>query len=57
LKVFVDKRTQDKVMLISSSGSSGIPSDLKEFIDPKEMPEFCGGTCTRPIINLLDTLE
>ena len=57
LKVFVDKRTQDKVMLLSNASSTGIPNELKEFMDPSEMPEFCGGTCTKPIVDLLETIE
>ncbi len=57
LKVFVDKRTQDKVLLISSAPSSGIPSELKEFVDQREMPEFCGGSSTKPVVDLLETID
>jgi hypothetical protein len=53
LKVFVDKRTQDKVMLLSSS----TPAELKDFVDPNEMPDFCGGNSKKPIVNLLETLD
>jgi hypothetical protein len=55
LKVFVDKRTQDKIMLLST-GSNEIPNELKEFVDLSEMPTFIGGTATRPVPKLLDTL-
>jgi hypothetical protein len=55
LKVFVDKRTQDKVMLLSD-GSNGIPNQLKEFVDPKDMPRFIGGTCDDPVPDLFDTI-
>lgn len=57
LKVFVDKRTQDKVLLLSCSAKAGIPEELKKFVDPKSMPTFCGGTCTDPIPDLSLTLE
>lgn len=56
LKVFVDKRTQDKVMLLSD-GSAGIPAQLKDFVDPKDMPRFIGGTCDEPIPDLFETLQ
>lgn len=56
LKVFVDKRTQDKVMLLSD-GSKEIPAALKEFLDPRTMPRFVGGSCDDPIPDLLETLE
>lgn len=56
LKVFVDKRTQDKVMLLSD-GSNGVPSQLKEFVDPKDMPKFIGGTCEDPVPDLFDTIQ
>lgn len=55
VKVFVDKRTQDKVMLLSTN-AQGIPSELLAFMDPSTMPEFVGGTCKEPIVDLLDTL-
>ncbi len=55
-KVFLDKRTQDKVLLLSHSGSD-IPEELKAFMDVNEMPECCGGKNKRPHIDLLATLE
>jgi hypothetical protein len=59
VKVFVDKRTQDKVMLLSSTSSSNnnLPPELLQYMDPGNMPEFVGGTCKEPIVDLLDTLE
>jgi len=55
LKVFVDKRTQEKVSLLSYSGN-GVPNELLEFMDPREMPECCGGLSKAPIVDLIDTL-
>ena len=56
VKVFVDKRTQDKILLISSSGT-GIPAELSEIVDPRDIPECCGGQYKEPLIDLMDTLE
>jgi len=55
LKVFVDKRTQEKVSLLSYSGN-GVPDEVAEFVDPREMPECCGGLSKQPIIDLIGTL-
>lgn len=57
LKVFVDKRTQDKVILLSNASGTTVPKELREFMDPQQMPEFVGGTCKEPIVDLLETLE
>eukprot|EP01040_Poterioochromonas_malhamensis_P011185 gene11185-12186_t len=57
LKVFVDKRTQDKVMLLSKGSDKGIPPELADVLDINQVPEFMGGTCKTPIIDLLETLE
>ena len=56
VKVFVDKRTQEKILLLSSSGS-GIPSELSEIVDPKDIPECCGGQSKENIVELMNTLE
>lgn len=56
MKVFVDKRTQEKILLLSSSGS-GIPSELSEIVDPMDIPECCGGQSKETIVELMDTLE
>eukprot|EP01035_Chromulina_nebulosa_P019936 gene19936-25899_t len=55
VRVFVDKRTQEKVLLISHSGK-GLPKEITDIVDPSEIPECCGGTDTRPIIDLETTL-
>jgi hypothetical protein len=52
----VDKRTQDKVSLLSSS-STGIPIEISQIIDPNEIPECCGGYSKRPIVDLIGTLD
>jgi len=59
VKVFVDKRTQDKVMLISSKtdAANPIPVELRDILDIEKVPECLGGKCKEPIINLLDTLD
>lgn len=59
VKVFVDKRTQDKAMLLSDSsgGKGGIPPELSQFVDPDHIPECCAGRCKQPIIKLIDTLS
>lgn len=56
LKVFIDKRTQDKVMLLSGNGKK-IPNEVLEFLDLNEMPECVGGNHKGDIIDLLTTLE
>eukprot|EP01039_Chlorochromonas_danica_P010323 gene10323-11426_t len=56
VKVFVDKRTQDKVLLLST-GNNGIPNELLQYMDPASMPEFAGGTCKDPIVDLLETFD
>ena len=54
--MFLDKRTQDKVLLLSHSGD-GIPEELKQFMDINEMPPFVGGKCKKPLIDLWATLD
>lgn len=53
LKVFVDRRTQDKVMLLSQEK----PKEIQDIVDVNEMPSFIGGTCKAPIADLVSTLE
>ncbi len=55
VRVFVDKRTQNKVMLLPASGLE-IPADLLEHMDPKTMPTWIGGSCQPPPFNIMDTL-
>lgn len=56
VKVFVDKRTQDKALLIGDTGKREIPAELAKFVDPDNIPECCAGNCKDPILNLLTTL-
>eukprot|EP01031_Cornospumella_fuschlensis_P022976 gene22976-27957_t len=56
-KVFVDKRTQDKVHLLVPPASSPLPPELLEYVDVNSMPEFVGGKSTEGIVDLLDTLN
>ena len=55
LKVFVDKRTQGKVMLLSGDGKS-VPAELAELIDPATMPQCCGGSSEEPVLDMRSTL-
>ena len=57
VKVFIDKRTQDKAILIADSGKREIPPDLKLHVDPNNIPVVCAGNCTDPIIDLIETVE
>lgn len=59
LKVFLDKRTQDKIMLLNPGkhDKTGFPSDLQEYIDLSEIPTYIGGTSTAPAVELIETIE
>lgn len=59
IKVFIDKRTQNKVLLLSSGGSKKdpLPKEIQEYIDPAEVPVCCCGLNKRPIIDMCTTLE
>lgn len=58
VKMFVDKRTQEKVVLLSGdmSGQQPPPKELFEYVDPREIPKCCGGADTRPTIDPMTTL-
>lgn len=56
VKVFIDKRTQDKALLIGDTGKREIPPELSQFVDPDNIPECCAGNCKEPILDLLSTL-
>lgn len=56
VKVFIDKRTQDKAMLIGDTGKREVPPVLHEFIDPACIPECCAGKSKEPILDLMTTL-
>lgn len=57
VRVFVDKRTQDKVILLADTGSTAPPKELFEYVDPREVPVCVGGMDTRPVPDLISTLE
>ena len=60
MKVFVDKRTQNKVLLVSGGGGKGpaaLPAEVREFIDPAQIPSCCGGSNEEPIVDLLAELS
>lgn len=54
--MFVDKRSQDKVYLLSS-GDKDVPQQALEFLDIRDIPVCCGGQNTDPIIDLMTTFE
>lgn len=54
--MFIDKRTQDKAMLIGDTGKREIPTELRQYVDPDNIPECCAGNCKEPILDLLSTL-
>ena len=56
VKVFIDKRTQDKALLIGDSGKREIPPELASYVDPDNIPECCAGNCKEPILDLMTTL-
>jgi hypothetical protein len=56
VKMFVDKRSQEKVLLLAS-GDKGVPLEVQEFIEVGEMPVCCGGTNDTPVIDLVATFE
>lgn len=53
-KVFVDKRTQDKVLLLSG-GNQGLPDELSKFVDPSNVPACVGGAYKEELLDLADT--
>ncbi len=56
VKMFVDKRSQEKVLLLAG-GDKGVPAEVLEFLDVDQMPECCGGTNKEPIIDLITTFS
>ena len=56
--VFLDKRTADKVVLLSGDVSSSAPppKELFDYVDAREIPTCCGGVDERPIIDMTSTL-
>ena len=59
VSMFVDKRTQEKVVLLSGdiTGQAPPPKELFDYVDPREIPTICGGVDKRPIVNIMDTLK
>lgn len=57
--VFLDKRTADKVVLLSGdvSAKAGPPKELFDFVDAREIPTCCGGVDNRPLVDMTATLE
>ena len=55
VKMFVDPRSQEKVLLYSCKDD--LPKEISQLIDPSEISVCCGGTCVRPIMNLMDTFQ
>ena len=58
LKVFIDKRTQDKISLLAydmgygtASSDHGLPKELLNFVDEDQIPTICGGKDKRRIFN------
>ena len=57
IKIFIDKRTQDKVQLLpalSTDQEFRLPNEVYELIDRTEIPDYLGGTDTRPSKNMLE---
>lgn len=61
IKLFVDKRTQDKVIVfpptegVNSLGGT-VPEELGKYVPLDEVPICCGGTCTDPPFDILSSL-
>ena len=51
LKVFVDKRTQGKVMI------GPTPEEMIDIVDPECVPVVCGGRCHDAVLDLRLTLD
>ena len=59
VRMFLDRRTQDKVRLLPGLASDQgfrLPDEVYEVIDREEIPQCCGGGSSRPIEHLIDTL-
>jgi hypothetical protein len=55
--MFVDKRTQEKVVLLPGDGTNTPPKELYDYVDPREIPAVCGGVDKRPLVNMMDTIK
>jgi hypothetical protein len=47
VKGWIDKKTQNKIIIVSGSGKK----ELLEHIDEDKLPDFLGGTCTDDLMN------
>ncbi len=64
IKVFIDPRTQDKVLLFAAPdaptippGCTRVPEEVAKYINLDDIPVCCGGTNTDPPIDILSTLQ
>jgi hypothetical protein len=57
--VFLDKRTADKVVLLSGDVASAAPppKELFDYVDAREIPVCVGGVDERPIVDMSATLS
>ena len=59
LRMFLDRRTQEKVRLLPAESSEQglrLPEEVFEVIDRDEIPQCCGGGSARPVEHLVDSL-
>ena len=52
VKVFVDKRSQDKVILLTGVNGE-LPSQLLNYVDRRAIPQCCGGLDTTPVRDVI----
>jgi hypothetical protein len=57
MKVFIDKRTQDKVMLLSDASNGVLPVQLQEILNIDQVPECIGGKSKVPMFDLISTFK
>ena len=43
VKHFVDKRSQEKVVLLPGDGDGNLPGQLMDYVDRRAIPQCCGG--------------
>jgi hypothetical protein len=56
VKVFVDKRSQDKVVLLQGKDGE-LPAQLLSYVDPKSVPACCGGLDTTPVKDVIEDVR
>ena len=52
VKVFVDKRSQDKVILLTGVNGE-LPQQLLNYVDRRAIPQCCGGLDTTPVRDVI----